>query len=77
MASVIMAVTYGNIPHRDGDPVLDRAHELADIVTRVITPQKAALFAAFPFRGCLSVVYDINLNAQHVGYSRKVTNMVL
>jgi hypothetical protein len=69
MASVIMAVTYGHIAHRDGDPLLDRAHELVNIIIHINTPGKAALFTAFPFRGCLSAVYDINLNAQHVGYS--------
>jgi len=76
MGSLSMAVTYGHITQRDNDPVLDRANELVSIVARVITPEKAALFAAFPFRECFKAVH-VNLNAHHLGCSRKVTNVVL
>ncbi|OJA17695.1 hypothetical protein AZE42_06709 [Rhizopogon vesiculosus] len=48
MGGLTMVITYGHIPQR-GDPVLARAHELVDIVARIVTPEKAALFSAFPF----------------------------
>ncbi|OJA15963.1 cytochrome p450 [Rhizopogon vesiculosus] len=46
---LITAVTYGRITRRDGDPVLDRLHEIANIINHVITAEKAALLRAFPF----------------------------
>ncbi|KAJ8592746.1 cytochrome P450 [Rhizopogon salebrosus TDB-379] len=50
-ASLIMAVTYGHIAHGDKneDPFLARGLELTEILTRIITPEKAAMFTAFPF----------------------------
>ena len=50
MGLLSMDMTYGHITEKDEDPVLDRTHELASIVSRIITPERAALFAAFPFR---------------------------
>ncbi|KAG2056810.1 cytochrome P450 [Suillus hirtellus] len=48
-ASLIMAVTYGYNAHGHGDPFLSRAHELFDIGQRIVSPEKAAMFTAFPF----------------------------
>jgi Cft2 family RNA processing exonuclease len=59
MGSVTMGMTYGHIAHRDKDPVLDKAHEFIDIVSRITTPEKAALFGVFPFREYLDAVYVI------------------
>jgi hypothetical protein len=54
MASLIMAVTYGYVAHGDGGATLARVYELAGIAKRLLTPEKAALFAAFPFRECFN-----------------------
>jgi len=54
MGSLSMGMTYGHIAEKDSDPILDRTHELASIVSRIITPERAALFAAFPFREYLN-----------------------
>ncbi|KAJ8592745.1 cytochrome P450, partial [Rhizopogon salebrosus TDB-379] len=49
-ASLLVAVTYGYTPGgRDEDPLLVRALELTSIITRVNTPEKAAIFTAIPF----------------------------
>ncbi|KAG2068900.1 cytochrome P450 [Suillus decipiens] len=48
-ASLIMAVTYGYVAHGREDPFLTRAHELLDIGEHIISPEKAAMFTAFPF----------------------------
>ncbi|OJA16754.1 hypothetical protein AZE42_12640 [Rhizopogon vesiculosus] len=48
-ASLIMAVTYGHIAHGEEDLLLARAREFLDVVLRVLTPEKAAMFTAFPF----------------------------
>ncbi|OJA17138.1 hypothetical protein AZE42_05090 [Rhizopogon vesiculosus] len=54
LTTLIFTVTYGHTIHRVGDPTIARAYELADIAKRIITPEKAALLAAFPFRECLN-----------------------
>ena len=77
MGSLSMGMTYGHIAEKDSDPVLDRTHELAGIVSRIITPERAALFAAFPFHEYLNAMCGSNTNAQYVGCSRKVTSVVL
>ncbi|KAG1723718.1 cytochrome P450 [Suillus paluster] len=48
-ASLIMAVTYGRDTRGNGDSLLARANELLDIGRHVISPEKAAIFTAFPF----------------------------
>jgi hypothetical protein len=48
-----MAVTYGYLAQGHEDPFLTRAHELADIVKHITSPERAAIFTAFPFRECL------------------------
>lgn len=48
-----MAVTYGHLAHGDEGSYLSRAHELLDIGKHIASPEKAAVFAAFPFRECL------------------------
>ncbi|KAG2110337.1 cytochrome P450 [Suillus discolor] len=48
-ASLIMAVTYGYNAHGHEDPFLSRARELFDIGQRIVSPEKGALFTAFPF----------------------------
>ncbi|KAG2089464.1 cytochrome P450 [Suillus discolor] len=45
--SVIMTVTYGHLTHESS--FLSRAHELLDIGKQITTPEKAAMFTAFPF----------------------------
>ncbi|OAX42469.1 cytochrome P450 [Rhizopogon vinicolor AM-OR11-026] len=49
LTTLIFTVTYGHTIHRVGDPTIARGYELADIAKRIITPEKAALLAAFPF----------------------------
>jgi hypothetical protein len=52
-ASVIMSVVYDyNILSYD-DAFLNVAKRTLDLFARVATPEKAALFGAFPFRKCL------------------------
>jgi hypothetical protein len=48
-----MAVTYGHLAHGHEDAFLTRAQELLHIVEHVVSPEKAAMFTAFPFRECL------------------------
>ncbi|KAG1723714.1 cytochrome P450 [Suillus paluster] len=48
-ASLIMTVTYGHTAHGNEDSFLARASELADIGKRVISPERAVMFTAFPF----------------------------
>jgi len=69
-----MAVTYGHKADGNEDPFLARARELLNIVTQLVSPEKAAMFTAFPFRECLDAVDNINEN---IGSSRKVANVVL
>ncbi|KAG1894589.1 cytochrome P450 [Suillus fuscotomentosus] len=45
--SLIMTVTYGHLANEGS--LLSRAHEILDIVKQTITPEKAAMFTAFPF----------------------------
>ena len=75
--SLIVAVTYGYIAHGDEDPFLTRVRELLDISTRVVTPEKAALFTAFSFREFHSPVVDLNLNVGNIGYSPTFAKVVL
>ncbi|KAG1868678.1 cytochrome P450 [Suillus subluteus] len=49
-ASLIMAVTYGHLAHGHEESFLTRAHELFDIAMSVISPERAAMFTAFPIR---------------------------
>ncbi|KAG1864578.1 cytochrome P450 [Suillus tomentosus] len=44
--TVMVAVTYGDLDH---DSYLTRAQELIDITKQIVTPEKAAMFMAFPF----------------------------
>jgi len=69
-----MAVTYGHIARGDEDPFLARAGEFLEIITRVSTPEKAALFTAFPFRESHNHTVDVDVN---IGCSRKVAGVVL
>ncbi|KAG1836949.1 cytochrome P450, partial [Suillus subalutaceus] len=48
-ASLIMAVTYGHLAHGHEDPLLTRARELIDIGKHITSPERAAMFVAFPF----------------------------
>jgi hypothetical protein len=66
-----MAVTYGHIAHGDKneDPFLARGLELTEILTRIITPEKAAMFTAFPFREFHDAIGDVNLNTHHIDCS--------
>ncbi|KAG1742264.1 cytochrome P450 [Suillus paluster] len=75
--SLIMAVTYGHTARGHDDPFLARAHELVDIAKHILSPERAAIFTAFPFRECLNAVDDVNFNIQRVGCSRKVANLLL
>ncbi|KAG1894577.1 cytochrome P450 [Suillus fuscotomentosus] len=45
--SLIMAVTYGHLA--DEGSFLSRAHEILDIGKQILSPEKAAMFTAFPF----------------------------
>ncbi|KAG1876669.1 cytochrome P450 [Suillus subalutaceus] len=48
-ASLIMAVTYGHLARGRDDPFLTRAHELTEIIKNIVSPEKTAMFTAFPF----------------------------
>ncbi|KAG2032256.1 cytochrome P450 [Suillus americanus] len=48
-ASLIMAVTYGQLTDGHEGSFLARAHELLDIGKHIISPERAAMFTAFPF----------------------------
>jgi len=69
-----MAVTYGHISRGDEDPFPARARELIEIITRVLTPEKAAIFTAFPFREFHNHTVDVDVN---IGCSREVASVVL
>ncbi|KAG1856719.1 cytochrome P450 [Suillus subluteus] len=48
-ASLIMAVTYGYLAHGHEDPFLALAREVLHIGENIVSPERAALFTAFPF----------------------------
>ncbi|KAG2110336.1 cytochrome P450 [Suillus discolor] len=48
-ASLIMAVTYGHLAHGHEDSFHSRALELFDIGKHITSPERAAIFTAFPF----------------------------
>ncbi|KAG1887797.1 cytochrome P450 [Suillus subluteus] len=48
-ASLIMAVTYGHLTDGHKGSFLTRAHELLDIAKHIVSPERAAMFTAFPF----------------------------
>ena len=52
-ASVIMSVVYDYNVLSCDDVFLNVAKRTLDLFARVATPEKAALFDAFPFRKCL------------------------
>ncbi|KAG1876679.1 cytochrome P450 [Suillus subalutaceus] len=47
--SLIMAVTYGHLAHGHEDLFLTRANELSEIAKHIVSPERAAMFTAFPF----------------------------
>jgi hypothetical protein len=47
-----MSVIYDYDIASHDDPILNAAKRALDLFTRVATPEKAALFGAFPFRKC-------------------------
>ncbi|KAG2065417.1 cytochrome P450 [Suillus decipiens] len=49
MSSLIMAVTYGHLADGHEGPLLTRASELAHIAEHILSPERDALFTAFPF----------------------------
>ncbi|KAG2032257.1 cytochrome P450 [Suillus americanus] len=49
MSSLIMAVTYGHLAHGHEDLFLTRAYEFTEIAKYIISPERAAMFTAFPF----------------------------
>jgi len=67
-------VTYGHVARGDEDPFLARARELIEILTRLLTPEKAAMFTAFPFREFHNHTIDVYVN---IGCSWKVASVVL
>jgi hypothetical protein len=72
-----MAVTYGHIARGDEDPLLARARELNEFILRLITPEKAAMFTAFPFREFHNHTVDVDVNIENIGCSWKVASVVL
>jgi cytochrome P450 len=48
-ASLILAVTYGHLAHGHEDAFLTRAREHICIGEQVLSPERAAMFTAFPF----------------------------
>ncbi|KAG1868041.1 cytochrome P450 [Suillus tomentosus] len=47
--TIIVAVTYGDLADGNEGSYLTRAHEFVDITKQILTPEKAAMFTAFPF----------------------------
>jgi hypothetical protein len=72
-----MTVTYGHIAGGDEDPFLARARELIEILTRLITPEKAAMFTAFPFREFHNHTVDVDVDVENIGCSWKIASVVL
>ena len=72
-----MAVTYGRIARGDEDPFSALARELNEIAIRLITPEKAAMFTAFPFREFHNHTVDVDVNIENIGCSWKVASVVL
>ncbi|OAX43366.1 cytochrome P450 [Rhizopogon vinicolor AM-OR11-026] len=74
MASLIVAITYGHTANMDA--TLTGVSELADVAKRVLTPEKAALFTAFPFleklpAWCLGGDYAL------LGHSKELSRQIL
>ncbi|OJA18086.1 hypothetical protein AZE42_04180 [Rhizopogon vesiculosus] len=74
MASLIVAITYGHTANREA--TLTSVLELADVAKRVLTPEKAALFTAFPFleklpAWCLGGDYAL------LGHSKELSQQTL
>ncbi|KAG2337220.1 cytochrome P450 [Suillus weaverae] len=74
--SLIMAVTYGHPARGSEDPFLARAHELVEIAKHVTTPERAAMFTAFPFLeklpfSCFGGVFAL------MGRSRELSQQLL
>jgi hypothetical protein len=63
-----MAVTYGLTDRGTQDPFIARAQELLDIAKHLLSPERAAMFTAFPFRKYVNDIND-DLNIWHVGCS--------
>jgi hypothetical protein len=72
-----MAVTYGHTDRGTQDPFLSRAQELLDIARQLLSPERAAMFTAFPFREYVNAIDDVDLNTWHVGCSQKAASLVL
>ncbi|KAG1830311.1 cytochrome P450 [Suillus variegatus] len=51
--TIIVAVTYGDLADGNESSYLTCTHELIDIGKKIVTPEKAAMFMAFPFHECL------------------------
>jgi hypothetical protein len=64
-----MAVTYGHTDLGTQDPFLARTQELLDIARHLLSPERAAMFTAFPFRKYVKAIDDDDLNIWHVGCS--------
>ncbi|KAG2747300.1 cytochrome P450 [Suillus brevipes Sb2] len=74
--SLIMAVTYGHLAHGHEDSFLSRAHELLHIGKHIASPEKAAMFAAFPFLEKLPFWCFGGVYAQ-MGRSRELAQQLL
>jgi hypothetical protein len=61
-----MAVTYGHAVRGTQDPFLDRTQELLDIARHLLSPERAAMFTAFPFREYANAIDDVDLNIYDV-----------
>ncbi|KAG1792684.1 cytochrome P450 [Suillus plorans] len=75
-ASLIMAVTYGHLAHGHEDSFHSRTLELFDIGKHTTSPEKAAMFTAFPFLEklpfwCLGPVFSL------MGRSRELSQQLL
>ncbi|KAG2032253.1 cytochrome P450, partial [Suillus americanus] len=75
-ASLIMAVTYGHLAHGHEDPFLTRARQLLHIGEQMISPDKAAMFTAFPFLEKLPSWCFGGAHAQ-MGRSRELAQQLL
>ncbi|KAL4064485.1 cytochrome P450 [Scleroderma citrinum] len=75
--SVIMAITYGYDAAPENDPFVSNALRLMEIVTRMVTPVRAALFTAFPILAYIPSRLPGGRYKQQAGECRPLARRVL
>lgn len=77
--SLSIAAIYGyeNPPSAEGDPLIYRTREVAEIVNRVLAPERAALLMAFPFLGHLPSWFPGASDRRLASYCKKLVRQML